>query len=68
MKHLLVMIRRLCIKPDYADAYSNRGMFYRDLNRFDEALASYDQAIAINPNHAGAYSNRGNVFTRPQSI
>ena len=34
----------------------------RELKRFDEALANFDQAITLNPNHAGAYSNRGSVL------
>ena len=30
--------------------------------RFEEALASYDQAISLNPNHAGTFCNRGIVL------
>jgi TPR repeat len=51
--------RAIEIKPDYADAYSNRGIALKDLKRFEEALASYDRAIEIQPDYAEAYSNRG---------
>ena len=39
----------LALKPDYADAYANRGNILKDLKRLDEALASYESAIALNP-------------------
>ncbi len=32
---------------------------YRDLKRYEEALAAYDQAIRLDPNYAGAYNGRG---------
>jgi len=34
----------------------------QDLNRLDEAVASYDRAIAIKSDYADAYSNRGNAL------
>ncbi len=33
-----------------------------DLKRPEDALASYDRAIALKPDFAGAYSNRGNAL------
>ena len=33
-----------------------------DLNRLDEALASYDRALEIQPRHAQAHLGRGNVL------
>ena len=42
-----------------AEAYNNRGNALQDLKRFEEALASYDKALAIRPDYAEAYSNRG---------
>ena len=42
--------------------YYNRGSVLKDLKRFEEALASYDSAIALNGDYAEAYVNRGNVL------
>ena len=39
------------INPNFADAYSNRGVILQEMKRYDEALNSYDNAIKINPNH-----------------
>jgi tetratricopeptide (TPR) repeat protein len=41
------------------EALSNRGTVLQDLKRFEEALASYDQALAIKPDFALAFYNRG---------
>ena len=54
--------RALTIKPDYAEAYNNRGTALQELKRLEEALASYDQALRIKPDYAEAYSNRGNAL------
>jgi 2-polyprenyl-3-methyl-5-hydroxy-6-metoxy-1,4-benzoquinol methylase len=47
------------IRPDYAEAYSNRGAALQELGRLDEAVESCDKAIKIRPDYAEAYSNRG---------
>ncbi len=54
--------RAIALKPDYVEAYSNRGIVLYDLGRYDEALASYDQALELAPAHYQTYSNRGNVL------
>jgi len=41
------------------DAFNNRGVALQALKRFEEALASCDQAIILKPNYADAFSNRG---------
>ena len=41
--------KAIALKPDYAEAYNNRGNALKDLKRFEEALASYDKAIALKP-------------------
>jgi len=46
-----------------ADAYNNRGFYYyNDAQRYAEALADFDQAIALNPNVAKVWLNKGNVL------
>ena len=37
------------MKPDYAEAYYNRGMALLELKRHDEALASYNKAVELKP-------------------
>ncbi|CAG1021320.1 hypothetical protein DOJK_00905, partial [Patescibacteria group bacterium] len=44
------------------DGLIELGNHLEDEQRFNEALACYDQAIFLNPNYARAYSNRGNVL------
>ena len=51
--------RALALRPDYAEALSNRGNVLRELMRFEEALESYDRALAVRPDYAEALSNRG---------
>jgi tetratricopeptide (TPR) repeat protein len=54
--------RAITLKPDYADAFVNRGNVLQALERFDEALESYDRAIALKPNSEKSWNNRGNVL------
>ncbi len=51
--------RALALRPDYAEALSNRGVTLKELKRFEEALASYDRALTVRPDYAEALSNRG---------
>src|SRR6516162_785155 len=41
------------------DAFNNRGNVLRELKRLEEALASYDKAIALKPDYTEAFNNRG---------
>ena len=56
------MTGRSRCKPDYADAFNNRGVVLAELERLDEALASYDRAIALKPGYADAFNNKGNAL------
>ena len=52
----------LAVRPDYAEAFNNRGNTLHELGRFDEALESCEQALAIRPDYAEAFNNRGNTL------
>ena len=47
------------LKPDYADAYINRGIARRDEGDMVGAVKDYTEAIHLKPNDAVAYYNRG---------
>src|SRR5512145_2059905 len=42
-------------KPDSADGYNLLGYSYRHLQRYDESLAAYTQALKLDPKHRGAH-------------
>jgi len=46
------------LKPNYAEAYNNRGVAFEQLKRFDDAVISYDRAIQIKPDYAEAIFNK----------
>jgi tetratricopeptide (TPR) repeat protein len=49
----------LGVRPDYFDALHLIAVIKARQRRFDEALASYDRALAVQRDHAGALCNRG---------
>ena len=50
------------LKPDYAEAYYNRGNAYRDKGDNDHAIADYNEAIRLKPDYTDAYNNRGVTY------
>ncbi len=51
-------------KPEYSDAFNNRGTVYYDCcKHYDRAFSDFTQAIKINPQYAQPYYNRGIVYT-----
>jgi tetratricopeptide (TPR) repeat protein len=47
------------VKPDYFDAVHLMAVISTQQRRLDEALASYDRALALRPDHVEALCNRG---------
>ncbi len=52
----------LAIAPDQPLAYNNRANGLFELQRFDEALADYDRALALQPGYFHAQLSRGNAL------
>lgn len=46
-------------KPNYAEAYYNKGLNHQALGEREGAICDYSDAIRIDPSHAQAYYNRG---------
>ena len=51
--------KALQLKPDFAEAYNNRGNTLQKLGRSNDALDSYDKALQINPRYTEAHNNQG---------
>jgi tetratricopeptide (TPR) repeat protein len=49
------------LKPDFAEAFNNRGYAKSNLGRTEEAIYDFDEAIRLKPNFANAFCNRGNA-------
>src|ERR1700722_9934847 len=66
-RHLLGVLRgqqgryaeALEMRPDMPGALSNYGLILHKMERHQEALASFERALAIRPDNAEALSNRG---------
>ena len=56
MNDLVAMIE---MQPYSSDAWMRRGILLNNLNRHDEALGAYDEALSINPADAETVINRG---------
>ena len=49
------------LKPDFVDAYNNRGLAKANLQDYRGAIADYNKAIELTPDYANAYYNRGSA-------
>ena len=47
------------LKPNYEEAYNNRGIVKRHKGDLEGAIADYTEAINLKPNYEEAYNNRG---------
>ncbi len=56
---LRVSTVRWRLEPDFAEACVNRGNSLRELDRLEQALASYERALALRSDMAEAQFSRG---------
>ncbi len=47
------------LKPDFTQAYNNRGVAYCDKGLYDLAIVDFTEAIKLDPNNGKAFNNRG---------
>jgi predicted O-linked N-acetylglucosamine transferase (SPINDLY family) len=52
----------IALKPDYVEAYDNKGGMLLELERPEAALAAFDAAIALQPAYAEAHCHRGRAL------
>ena len=50
------------LKPDFAEAYNNRGFAYYLNKDAEHAIADFTRAIELRPNYPKAYNSRGVVY------
>ena len=54
--------RAIAIRPDYPQAFNNRGALLHRMGRPEAALSSFDQALALRSDYPDAHYNRANVL------
>jgi len=47
------------LKPNFAEAWNNKGVSLVKLEKYEEAIACYDKAIKLKPDDAEAWYNKG---------
>jgi Tfp pilus assembly protein PilF len=50
-------------KPDFAEAYWNRGWSYIQLGLYEKAIMDLSEAIRLKPDESEIYLNRGNAYS-----
>jgi Flp pilus assembly protein TadD len=53
-----------CVKPNDADAYNEKGIFYANVGEYPQAIEDFNKAIRLTPNHIHALNNRGLAYAR----
>jgi Flp pilus assembly protein TadD len=52
----------IAANPKMAEAYNNRGLAFYNLERHQQAINDFSQAIRMKPQYAEAFNNRGNAY------
>jgi predicted O-linked N-acetylglucosamine transferase (SPINDLY family) len=50
--------KALILKPDYAEAWSNKGVTLHGLEQYKEAITHYDRALSLKPDYEDAWINK----------
>jgi Flp pilus assembly protein TadD len=61
---LAAIERALVLKPDYAEAYGNKGVIFDKQGKLEEARLALAKAIELKPAFGDAQVNLGNVLTK----
>lgn len=61
-KQIELYTKAIELNPDFAEAYNNRGVAYKEKGDIPKAIEDYTKAIKLNPNYATAYYNRGSAY------
>jgi len=56
--------KRLCQRPNDADAYNEKGIFYANVGEYQSAIEDFNKAIRLTPNHVHALNNRGLAYAK----
>ena len=56
--------KAIALRPNYGNAYHNRGCLYVKLGEVDKGIKDLDRAIALNPQDAMAHANRSVAYDR----
>ena len=51
-------------KKDFWEAYYNRGLKYREIGDYAQAIKDFDKTIELKPDNARAYRNRGIAYRK----
>ena len=54
--------KALALNPNNPDVLTDQGIMYRDLGRFDEAIANFEKSAKIDPSHVQSSYNLGVVW------
>jgi tetratricopeptide (TPR) repeat protein len=56
------------LKPDYHQAFDNRGIAFKETAQYAKAMADHDQAIRIKPDYVEAHYNRALALTELKDL
>jgi cytochrome c-type biogenesis protein CcmH/NrfG len=54
--------KALALKPNDPDVLTDQGVMYRELGKYDQAVANFEKASKLNPSHVQSLFNAGIVY------